>query len=143
MHKALILLPLLLTACAQREALTGTNGIRVEYASQAIIGGHDGQWRPVEHAILLRYGAPDYTLAHEACHSADTLGSYRQALRLIGNPSGLDRQVAIAWRIADMADANGGDYWRALRSLYGNDAVQHPEILAQLKAPGLVAKAKK
>lgn len=144
---ALILSAALLSGClAQREPLPGTNGIAVAYASQSQMPGCNGQWRPQEMTILLSYGAPEWVVAHEVSHAADTLGSYQIALRLIGNPRGLERQMSIAREIATHADALGGTplaYWKALHIRYGDSAVQHPEILAAVRIPSLAMKAKK
>lgn len=72
--------------------------------------------------------------AHECAHLADLRGvSYRQAIALltpVGVPNEhMARRLACMQRIAD----RGGDYWQAIKDVYGADGVQHPEILALLK----------
>lgn len=148
LHRFLTPALLLLCSCvAQREPLAGTNGIRVEYASQSVMPGLDGYWDAKASTILLRYGAAEWTMCHEVAHASDTLKGYRTALALVGNPVGLERQMAIARKVADRADTLGGrpmDYWRALYEMHGEVAIAgHVEILAAVSMPWLAARTQK
>jgi hypothetical protein len=78
-----------------------------------------------------------YTLAHELCHAADTVGSFDKAFDMIGyiDPKyNISDQVAVARKVKSESLKYNGKYahWMALYKLHGAWAVRHREIMEVL-----------
>lgn len=92
-----------------------------------------GTYHYKDNTIRLSSVSPRATLAHEMCHAADHFGSFQLAMECLGacDVPGYDICLDILERTKH--DKRPLAHWKALQDLCGTFAVNHREIIDQLK----------
>lgn len=138
-----ILAILSLTACGEPRilnagaavpvtAVDGPNMDRIS-GSYDVVGRYQRDAGVSPHIYLLSGSERESTFCHELAHMADDNGGdYAAAIRSVTPPNPTARfaeRIKVAWEIAHTP----GGYWKAIYERWGDEGVEHKEILAKIK----------
>jgi hypothetical protein len=137
-YVVLSLLVLCITGCGEPRLLnpgahmpvTAVDGPHMDRIS----GEYDRVGRYQRDGIYLLAGSElSSTFCHELAHMADDNGGdYAKAIRAITPPNPTPRfaeRLRVAWEIAHTP----GGYWHAIYQRWGEDAIQHSDIMAKAR----------
>ena len=126
---------LILAACQPQRTdgyiSRGTISVRTSH-----MDGVAARWDHNNMTILLSWSYNKYSIAHELCHSVDSLGvSYETAAMYLGDVKALPGEMAVVRSVLTEARKLSGKdaHWKALRNVCGVHAVGHSEIIARIK----------
>lgn len=130
---SLLLLAICAASCTQRPPVLHRAEISVIFEQ---MDGASARWD--HHAQTIRLSAiySHWSIAHELGHAADSNGESYDAVALkLGNIVSMPHEMATVRAVQREARRIGGPdaHWKALRKLYGPQAVGHSEILARIR----------
>lgn len=100
------------------------------------IDGTAGMWDENRRVIYLGSMTAKYTIFHEGCHAADSLGlPIHRVMQMIGHVPGYPAHMEMSRKLlAETIRIGGKDaHWKALHKICGPQSVYHSEILARIR----------